>query len=186
MIDFSKAPDSATHYIDGCDVINSEVSIWKIKEVTLWVNGSDFSWGLCTKWFPISLLTLLTPPKEIPCVKMTKIATTVSFAHSVTCNNEREVMLCEQVLRMCSGEACQYKVLGKWLTHKFTYMLIDGEYRAKHKKELVIPWEWLPDDVTIVEVDESGVHDQGSNPLRIKLDLTEIELPVIVTRPEGK
>lgn len=57
-----------------------------------------------------------------------------------------------------------------------------NEY-IKPKKELVIPWEWLPEDVKIVEVDESGIHDQNSNQLRIKLDLTDIDLPVTVKRP---
>ena len=111
----------------------------------------------------------------------------------ITCNNPREVMLCKQVLRMCRGEASQQLFKGDWYDFdKESYeFYINEQYRAKPKKELIVPWEWIADDVYRVEVSEDGKvmtistkYNNESIPL--KLDLDGVDLPAIIDRPSEK
>lgn len=117
------------------------------------------------------------------------------FKMLVECKTDREKMLCEQVLRMCRGEDRQKLINGNWCELFSTNLCIDSEYRAKPKKELIIPWEWLPDDVFAIEVsadkqitlvrDGRGTiaHRAFTN---FKPNLEGIDLPVTVKRPEVK
>ena len=113
----------------------------------------------------------------------------------VACKTDREVMLCEQVLRMCRGEESQFKRRdGAWepvAGETNGFISINMEYRAKPKKELVVPWEFIAEWVCSVEVRGNGTViavDDYDNAMRLplKLDLEGIDLPVAVKRPGVK
>ena len=106
----------------------------------------------------------------------------------VECKTDREVMLCEQVLRMCRDEASQeltqYEDRSVWSDASPFEVDLSTTYRAKPKKELIVPWEWIPDNVFEITVPESGViYNNFGYTMHIKLDLEGIELPVTVNRP---
>ena len=115
----------------------------------------------------------------------------------IVCKTDREVMLCEQVIRMCRGEASQFNYNGQWVDSRLNKVVIGNKYRAKPKKELVVPWEWLAADVFAVEVmsdkqvfllskKESDFMDEYTlqSPVDfLNLDLEGIDLPVTVKRP---
>ena len=107
------------------------------------------------------------------------------FKMLVECKTDREKMLCEQVLRMCRGEASEILVEKKWVVvNDLDALYPSHEYRAKPKKELIVPWEWIPDNVFEITVPESGViYNNFGYTMHIKLDLEGIELPVTVNRP---
>ena len=108
---------------------------------------------------------------------------------NITCEDEWQVMLCEQIIRMCKGEVSEFNDDGLWKTVvNNNFIAMDFEYRLKPKKELVVPWGWLAPDVTAITVNERGVvlAIDGSNQgweIKLNLDLTDIELPITVTRP---
>ena len=119
----------------------------------------------------------------------------------IVCRADREVMLCEQVLRMCRDEASQeltqYEDRSVWSDASPFEVDLSTTYRAKPKKELVVPWEWLAADVFAVEVmsdkqvfllskKESDFMDEYTlqSPVDfLNLDLEGIDLPVTVKRP---
>ena len=107
----------------------------------------------------------------------------------IECKTDREKMLCEQVLRMCRGEVIQRLVNGFWIDSDPLYLFIDGEYRAKPKKELIVPWEFLSSEIAEIVVTEAGyikgyVNESEYHQLNgLSLDLESIELPVTVKRP---
>lgn len=111
----------------------------------------------------------------------------------IRCDDERQKMLCEQVIRMCRGEASQFKrtSTNKWEDKVPTSELYTNiEYRAKPKKELVVPWEFIADDIIEITVSEDNspycktATNHWGHVLRgLKLDLDGIDLPVTVTRP---
>ena len=122
------------------------------------------------------------------------VTNTASKDLTVYCEDERQVMLCEQVIRMCKGEASEkldYYSENKWdIFYPRDCLFMNEQYRAApfQKKELVVPWGWLSSDVTAITVNERGIvlAIDGSNQgweIKLKLDLTDIELPIIVTRP---
>lgn len=114
---------------------------------------------------------------------------------SVTCDNERQKMLCEQVVRMCRGEDSVRLVGDRWedASKEFLSIHESTSYRAKSKKELVVPWEYICDnfdictvtiynEIFLKESDGDGVYSIS----HLKLDLAGIDLPVTVKRPEGE
>lgn len=115
----------------------------------------------------------------------------------VECINEREQMLCEQVLRLCRGEESEghYGLSdldgGKWkpLLSNVDAVNIHWHYRAKPKKQLVVPWELIPDEYICVTVNKNSKvfiskHTDGVYLFfPLKLDLEGVELPVTVHRP---
>ena len=112
-------------------------------------------------------------------------------AKYISCNNNREVMLCQQVLRMCRGEGSEFTFNGHdWGDANDKELCIETSYRAKPKKELVVPWEWFNDECVSLCVNEAKVislTDCNGNLIYMtgfKLDLEGIELPVTVHRPQ--
>ena len=95
-------------------------------------------------------------------------------------------MLCQQVLRMCRGEGSeQQNVNNEWVSVEWDRIDINKRFRAKPKKELVVPWEWLPDDVTELTITVNKViYNNRGYTVALKLALTDIELPVTVHRPQ--
>lgn len=195
MIDFSKAPEGATHYIKGSDVVECIVIVWGLKNKVLWINGDEFTWGNCKVWYKTSGLVAACDPLLIPNLAVASQPQLDDFSDKlkgfsliiVTCDNERQKMLCEQVIRMDRGKESQYRLCGldacDWTDKTTDSISICAEYREKPKKELVVPWDVLANEVTVIRVDSNGCIYDGNTPLRIKLDLTDIELPVTVKRP---
>lgn len=112
----------------------------------------------------------------------------------IVCRTEREKMLCEQVLRVVRGEPSQELVNTYWKDVQPDHIInIDKliRYRAKPKKELVVPWEWIDEKYNVCVVDlnmQIGFkvsEDSNSTNIgqAIKLDLEGIDLPVTVKRP---
>lgn len=109
----------------------------------------------------------------------------------IVCRADREVMLCEQVIRMCRGEASQFNYNGQWVDSRLNKVVIGNKYRAKPKKELFVPWEWIDEKYNVCVVDlnmQVGFkisEDSNSTNIgqAIKLDLEGIDLPVTVKRP---
>ncbi len=171
-IDFSKAPEGATHYYFDTD---NELFWYKSDEYNLYVFAPtatdwDISWNKID-WLKTMAVEI---PKQL----------------TVTCKTDREVMLCEQVLRILRGEGGQYKDFdGNWrdINKAADHFGINCEYRAKPKKELFVPWDWVDDRIDEIHVNEYGrILDKHCNPLPFKLDLSGIEVPVTVKRPEVK
>ena len=171
-IDFSKAPEGATHYVPESEYSNL---MW-LKDVTdrsylYEIDHNRVGWRESDKFNGIVHRDMI----EIPRV--------------VYCDNERQMMLCEQVIRMDRGEASQQlNIANKWVDVTWVRIDTTKKYRAKPKKELVVPWEWLDSDVAAITVNSRGVvlAIDGSNQgfeIKLKLDLTDIELPVTVRRP---
>lgn len=198
MIDFSKAPECATHYIKGCDVTSCGSHVLLSDDAVFWIAGDYFTWGFCSTWFSLNDLVVSFNPKPIPDLTINGQSledysenTFTSFNPlTVTCDNERQKMLCEQVIRMDSGEASQFLRNGKWINKEVTCtsILTESEYRATPKKELVVPWEWLDLDVKAITVNDRGVvlAIDGSNQgfeIKLALDIEGINLPVTVHRP---
>lgn len=111
----------------------------------------------------------------------------------IVCKTDREVMLCEQVIRMCRGEASQFNYNGQWVDSRLSKVVIGNKYRAKPIKTLFIPWDFISDDINHISVqskdcitafkdhmDENGVKLNG-----LKLDLDGICLPVLAMRPRN-
>ena len=75
------------------------------------------------------------------------------------------------------------------LTDKYLALKGDNE-RAKPKKELIVPWEWIADDCVSLCVNEAKVVfsvDCNGHLIYMtgfKLDLDGIDLPVTVERPK--
>lgn len=173
-IDFSKAPDGATHYSSVSD-----------KHISWWMCNM-FGWSCydnaMNAWVGVK-------------AAMGGCAIEIPQQLTVTCDNERQKMLCEQVLRMCRGEASEYQYNDEWITldgdsKNPLAVCVDYEYRAKPKKELAVPWEWLASDINKIMVNKNGdichVHNDGyfsGYITTLKLDLTDIDLPVTVKRP---
>ena len=71
----------------------------------------------------------------------------IKMSNMIECKTDREVMLCGQVLRMCRGEDSQIKhrECDNWSDIRVNpvSLSIEEEYRAKPKKELVVPWELI-------------------------------------------
>lgn len=183
-IDFSKAPDGATHY----DFDSSSDVFW-YKHSDL---GWHFTWGSCKAWYLDESNLLGTKLVKIsnPIDEALKEVVDILVAKklTVTCDNERQKMLCEQVVRDYQGLRSQYRTGDgcEWLDVDSTTCLDYAfEYRAKPKKELVVPWNILSDEVKVIRVDSNGCIYDGNTPVRIKLDLDDIDLPVIVKRPKG-
>ena len=118
------------------------------------------------------------------------------------CNNS-DISLLEGQLAAAKAEIVElHRCLDfadEWLTatdadYAESYFCKDvAKTLAKHKGELVIPWEWMPDVVASIEVKSNGRilgHSKNESSLAIefttalKLDLTDIELPVTVHRPQ--
>ncbi|MGB0942968.1 MAG: hypothetical protein ACPGUE_11225 [Marinomonas sp.] len=170
-IDFSKAPEGATHYYKN-DYFGVVFYMLKDGAWFHYLSESDF-WvlsGNSKDWIDSTLIEITN--------------------HAIIeCKTEREQMLCEQVLRVIRGEASQQLVNTYWKDVPPDNIInIDKliRYRAKPKKELVVPWDILSDEVTEIKIDKHGNIYDGGTPLRIKLDLTDIELPITVKRPEEK
>ena len=119
------------------------------------------------------------------------------FKILVECKTDREVMLCEQVLRMCRDEASQeltqYEDRSVWSDASPFEVDLSTTYRAKPIKTLFIPWDFISDDINHISVqskdcitafkdhmDENGVKLNG-----LKLDLDGICLPVLAMRPRN-
>jgi len=114
----------------------------------------------------------------------------------IVCKTDREVMLCEQVLRVVRGEPSQELVNTYWKDVQPDHIInIDKliRYRAKPIKTLFIPWDFISDDINHISVqskdcitafkdhmDENGVKLNG-----LKLDLDGICLPVLAMRPRN-
>ena len=113
----------------------------------------------------------------------------IKMNNMIECKTDREKMLCEQVLRMCRGEERQKLINGNWCPSFSTNLCIDSEYRAKPKKELIVPWEFLSSEIAEIVVTEAGyikgyVNESEYHQLNgLSLDLEGIELPVAVKRP---
>jgi hypothetical protein len=173
MIDFSKAPEGATHYYFDTD---NELFCYKTDEYSLYVFApSAKDWDI--SWNKINWLNEKAAeiPKQL----------------TVTCKTDREKMLCEQVLRMCRCEESQYRALSIWHDVPCTgHMDMERDYRSKPKKELVVPWEFLRKEIGEVVVTKEGyirgyANGSGYHHLYgLSLDLEGIDLPVIVKRPE--
>ena len=184
-IDFSNAPDGATHYSPESEMMHV---VWykavkkNSHDASCHMEGSG--WKTCT---------VNDAQFDIHRNIMIPIPLVVNNDSIITCKTEREVMLCKQVIRMCRGEASQQLFKGDWYdfdsdSYEF---YINEQYREKLKKELVIPWEWIADDVYRVEVGEGGKvttistkYNNESIPL--KLDLDGVDLPTIIDRPSEK
>lgn len=114
----------------------------------------------------------------------------------IVCRADREVMLCEQVIRMCRGEASQFNYNGQWVDSRLNKVVIGNKYRAKPKKELVAPWEFIGDEINylLIESNEiiiglkstSQIIKDGLHISGLKLDLEGIDLPTAIKRPEVK
>lgn len=169
MTDFSKKPEGATHY----DAQQHETFWYKIK------NGKwQFTWGRCSAWY-------------VDESSNHEFLALIPNTLTVTCDNEHDLMLHQQLQRLINNEPSQYCRDDEWVdltsdSNNPKAVCITEVYRAKPKKELVVPWDILADEVIEVRVDKNGCIYDGGTPLRIKLDLTDIELPVTVKRPEGK
>lgn len=207
---FSKAPEGATHYGGLDDFFKLNGSEWLIWLWGEWVQVSpDIYESLCGNLKPIPpqkpnggelerhrelvknainldgvLFNLMT--------EHIKMEGKVNKSMNIECKNEREKMLCEQVLRMCRGEESEVNCSDNWVKYEHGYLFIFGEYRAKPKKELVIPWDFLREDIINVVVTSNGEIKGYSdsvtyyNLFGLLLDLDGIDLPVTVKRPEVK
>lgn len=114
----------------------------------------------------------------------------------IVCRTDREVMLCEQVLRVERGEESEILVDEEWVrVNDLDALYPNHEYRAKPKKELIVPWELIDESISEIEVlkDKRAFFIKDDCEIRIrhlayylKLDLEGIDLPVTVKRPEVK
>ncbi len=114
----------------------------------------------------------------------------IKMNNMIECKTDREKMLCEQVLRMCRGEERQKLINGNWCPSFSTNLCIDSEYRAKPKKELIVPWEFINDEIIEITFTKdnspyckTATHHHGHVLQGLKLDLEGIDLPVTVKRP---
>lgn len=178
-IDFSKAPNDATHY---AVVFSAD------KPVAEWVRLVDGEFSNAAGCIDYS---------EYQCLLGNGIEI-INLPTMVSCETEQELMLCEHVIRMLRDVPSQVLISGAWMDIDLSdsdddntvYISMGDEYRATPKKELVVPWEWLDLDVTAITVNDRGVvlAIDGSNQgfeIKLKLDLTDIDLPITVTRPKG-
>ena len=119
----------------------------------------------------------------------------IKMNNMIECKTDREKMLCEQVLRMCRGEKSQIKCTETDIWYDFDEAVISHlpEYRAKPKKELVVPWEFINDEIIEITFTKdnspyckTATHHHGHVLQGLKLDLEGIDLPVTVKRPEVK
>ena len=110
----------------------------------------------------------------------------------IECKTDREKMLCEQVLRVVRGEPSQELINTYWKDVQPDHIInIDKliRYRAKPKKELAVPWEWLREEIDEVVVTKEGFikgYANGSEYYQLfglSLDLEGVDLPVTVKRP---
>jgi len=182
MIDFSKGPEGATHY--GLDS-HSVIYFLKINDRYFYDNGS--------KWIdsPYCHHDWLKPIQKT--TNGEKMNIEINMNNMIECKTDREVMLCEQVLRMCRGEERQKLINGNWCPSFSTNLCIDSEYRAKPKKELIVPWEFISDEINylLIESNEiiiglkstSQIIKDGLHISGLKLDLEGIDLPTAIKRP---
>lgn len=178
MIDFSKSPEGATHY--GLD--SHSVSYF-LKINSRYFYDNDGLWIDS----PYHHHDWLKPIQKT--TNGEKMNIEINMNNMIECKTDREKMLCEQVLRMCRGEESQikHKGYGDWndIRDNPVCLSIEEEYRAKPKKELVVPWKWLPDEVTDITVCENlHIYNNLGNTVLLKLDLEDIDLPVTVIRPK--
>ena len=219
MIDFSKAPEGATHYMGS----GLEVRWFRHNGILWQISRGEGDWsGTFIQDRDVTPI----PKKKLLENELNKLGiisyrhgdkmkdtylgddvkrvtqdftTQINYPSSSIKNKDgvvnhltdRELMLCEQVVRMCRGEESQFKDSEEgWVDALRVTMSIHHEYRAKPKKELVVPWEWLDDDVCAIDISPTGkcfaiIEDEECYPLPIKLDLEGVKIPVIVKRPKS-
>ena len=175
-VDFSNKPDSATHYFEGDEyryfrwVRNiSKTSYEYISETG---RAREDSWGIhamSEKTFSSYILDV----KEIPVAEPT-----------------RAEELHAQLQRMIDeepSEAFNTKAGDKWFEWDRDYLYVSDniKYRAKVYKELHVPWDWLDDSVSYVQVRSDGtVITNTMERIPLRLDLEGVKLPVLVNRPK--
>lgn len=176
-IDFSKAPEGATHYI----VDGNSIHYVKFGLDRWWIyKGEDFR-GLSKQnvWRDLSGHS---HPEPIPIPPP-------SFGQ-YTPETDKERMLCDAVVMKCRGiDVERLSVNFEWVKSENNAVFTDEEYRRAPKLP-EIPWEWIDDKVAEIEIKEDALIYRASDGFEVsydvhplKLDLTDIELPVTVKRP---
>lgn len=172
-IDFSKKPEGATHYSHGT-LVN-----WYRNDRGKWeFFGSEYDGWLDSGNQPEFFGGLIKIPTE-------------SFGQ-YTPETDQERMLCDAVIMKCRGIKVEMKSgddSGEWVESGSDGVVTYREYRRAPKLP-EIPWEWIDGKYDTVEVvSESSVILKGSHSelgamvCRLKLDLTDVDLPLTVKRP---
>lgn len=158
MVDFSKAPEGATHYSS----ISDKCVSWWMCDSSGWYCYDNYT----KEWIGIK-------------AAMGGYVTEIPQQLTVTCDDERVI---REFIESC------FKHEGDIDQTGYMWSLSDAEnHVAKYlepKKELVVPWEFIPDVINEITVSATGniTYSVGYS-LMLKLDLDEIDLPVTVTRP---
>lgn len=172
-IDFSKAPEGATHYID----VYGGILFYKKIDGRWFCHFDKNGWGPSPN-----------ADNQMNYVKFKSIPTQLFGQY--TPETDRERMLCDAVIMKCRGIDVERYIHKEWTASTDKKVCVQYKYRRAPKLP-EIPWEWIDECVEKIAINSAGEiqaitrNSSSSGLYCLKLDLTDVELPVTVNRPGG-